>query len=198
MILNTQDVNYEMLDDADLWLLLKRGDERAYTAIYTRYHSLLYLYVYKKLQDKQEAQDVVQEVLIHIWKNRVSLPSTISLPAYLYTAVRNKAFDIFAHRKVKDKYIASLQAFIPTYSGTDYLLRENEIRSIIQREIDALPPRMKQIFELSRKNRLTNKEIAALLSLSSHTVDTQIKRALKILKKKLGPYFFIILILFEN
>lgn len=190
-------INYDELDEEDLWLLLKNGDKRAYTSIYERYHSLLYIYVHKKLQDKQEAQDVVQDVLIHLWKNRSSLPQSVSLPAYLYGAARNKAFDLFAHRQVQDKYVASLQNFIPTYSGTDYLLREKEIKSIIQREIEALPPRMQEIFQMSRRDRLTNKEIARLLSLSSHTVDTQIKRALKILKSKLGPYFWLLFILFE-
>lgn len=196
--MDAPEVNYSNLDDADLYLLLKEGDERAYTAIYERYHALLYIYVYKKLQVKQESQDVVHDVLVYLWKNRATLPESVSLPAYLYGAARNKAFDIFAHRKVQDKYVVSLQNFIPTYSGTDHLLRENEIKAIIQKEIDALPPRMREIFQLSRRERLTNKEIAQLLSLSTHTVDTQIKRALKVLKSRLGPYFWMMFLLFGN
>lgn len=196
--MNTVEVNYSMLEDSDLCLLLRNGDEKAYTAIYERYLPLLYIYGHKKLLNKQESQDIVHEVLIHLWKNRKNLPENISLPAYLYSATRNKAFDIFAHRKVEEKYIASLQNFIPLYTGTDYLLRENEIKRLIKQEIEALPPRMQEIFQLSRRDRLTNKEIADLLSLSTHTVDTQIKRALKILKGKLGPYFYLLFILFNK
>jgi len=191
-------INYRELNDSDLLLLLRNSNENAYTAIYKRYHPLLLIYIHKKLLNKQESQDVVHEVLIHLWNHRSNLPENMALPAYLYSAARNKAFDIFAHRKVEEKYLTSLQNFIPMYDGTDYLLRENEIKRLIQKEIESLPPRMQEIFQLSRRDKLTNKEIAALLSLSTHTVDTQIKRALKILKGKLGPLFFLLYIVFEK
>ncbi|MCA5005871.1 RNA polymerase sigma-70 factor [Sphingobacterium bovistauri] len=196
--MNSIAVDYSELEDSDLWLLIRRDDEKAYTTIYNRYLPLLYIYVHKKLLNKQESQDITHEVLIYLWKNRLTIPENTNLAAYLFAAARNKAFDLFAHRKVEEKYITSLQNFIPTYTGTDYLLRENEIKKLIKNEIEALPPRMQEIFQLSRRDKLTNKEIAALLSLSTHTVDTQIKRALKILKNRLGPYFFLLFLFLEK
>ncbi len=196
--MNSITVNYLELEDSDLLLLLRNDDEQAYTTIYKRYLPLLYIYVYKKLLSKVESQDISHEVLLYLWSNRANISINVSLPAYLYAAARNKAFDLFAHKKVEEKYIASLDKFIPTYTGTDYLLRENEIKQLIQREISSLPPRMQEIFKLSRRDKLTNKEIASLLSLSPHTVDTQIKRALRILKSKLGPYFFLLFLYFQK
>ncbi|MVZ61065.1 RNA polymerase sigma-70 factor [Sphingobacterium humi] len=183
---------YSDLCDADLLVILKNDNEQAYEAIYKRYHSLLFIYAHKKLLDKKEAEDVVQDVLLKLWHNRQQLDERMSLPAYLYTAVRNKAFDIFAHQQVSEKYLASLADFNPAVANTDYLLRENQLKELIQREIDALPVRMREIFQLSRRDKLSNKEIAAYLDLSPHTVDTQIKRALRLLKKRLGYYFWLL------
>src|SRR5690606_30825490 len=95
---------YKKYSDSDLLQFLKNGDERVFSEIYTRYHSLLYIYAHKKLQDKQEAQDVVHDVFITLWEKRFELRIQISLANYLYTAVRNKSLDIFAHKKVEEKY----------------------------------------------------------------------------------------------
>jgi len=187
---------YSVYTDQELATLLKEGDRYAYTEIYNRYHSLLYIYGHKKLHHKQEAQDVVQEVLINLWNKRDQL-FDISLKSYLFTAVRNKALDVFSHKKVEGKYLASLQSFIDDSKiGADYLIREKDLSAMIEKEIRALPPKMQEIFQLSRKDKLTHKEIAKLLNLSEHTVATQMKRALKILRLRLGLVVWIAMLIF--
>src|SRR5690554_245396 len=103
---------YSKLSDRDLVVLLKENDRRAFTEIYQRYHSLLYVYVHKKLHNKLEAQDVVQEALITLWDRRHKFTPRGSLSSYLYAMVRNGAFDLFTRRKVEDRYLASLQGFM--------------------------------------------------------------------------------------
>src|SRR3546814_20025173 len=103
---------YQTLTDCELISLLKEEDEKAFTEIYQRYHSLLYIYAHKKLRNKQEAQDIIQEVLITLWSKRFEFMLQSSLSSYLFTAVRNKAFDLFSHKQVEAKYITSLQNFI--------------------------------------------------------------------------------------
>lgn len=184
---------YSKLTDADLIALLREDDRHAFTEIYERYHSLLYIYANKKLHDKIESQDVVQDTLITLWHKRKDFSPNVSLAAYLYAMVRNRAFDLFSRKKVEDKYLGSLQGLIMSSTPTDFLVREKDIQTLIDKEIDALPPRMRKIFTLSRKNLLTNKEIAAMLDLSPHTVDTQIKRALKVLRLRLGMIAWLLI-----
>lgn len=187
---------YSQLTDTELSGLLKSDDRSAFTEIYDRYNSLLYIYAFKKLKDKEEAQDVIQETFIKLWNNRSSFQLSTNLAGYLYTAVRNRSFDLFAHKKISTIYINSLQDFLNhNESTTDYLIREKELTLLIEKEINNLPPKMKEIFEMSRKEFMSHKEIADKLGLSEHTVTTQIKRALRILRVKLGIIIYLMLYL---
>lgn len=190
---------YQTLSDRELTTLLQEGDEKAFTEIFERYHSLLYIYAHKKLNNKQEAQDIIQEVLTTLWTRRSDFFMQTSLSSYLFTAVRNKALDLFSHKKVEAKYLTSLQNFIDDAGiQTDFLIRENDLKNLIEKEIQSLPPRMKEVFQLSRKGRLTHKEIANLLDISEQTVSTQIKKALRILRVRLGLITFLIMLLLSK
>ncbi|MFA6945614.1 MAG: RNA polymerase sigma-70 factor [Pedobacter sp.] len=187
------------MSDRELTALLHEGDERAFTEIYERYHSLLYIYAHKKLYNKQEAQDIIHEVLTTLWTRRFDFSMQTSLPSYLFTAVRNKALDLFSHKKVEARYLASLQNFIEDAGiQTDFLIRENDLKTLIEKEIQSLPPRMKEVFQLSRKNKLTHKEIANLMEISEQTVSTQIKKALRILRVRLGLIAYLMMLLSDQ
>lgn len=190
-------IAYHTYTDQELTALLKGGDRLAFTAIYERYHSLLYIYAHKKLHDKEEAQDIIQEVLIALWNRRFDFSFDTSLKSYLFTAVRNKAFDLFTHKKVAAKYLVSLQGFIDiSTESSDFLIREKDLSALIEQEIQTLPPKMREVFELSRKGRLTHKEISRILNISEHTVATQMKRALKVLRIRLGLVAWVAMLLF--
>lgn len=188
---------YSTYTDQELTTLLKEGDSHAFTAIYERYHSLLYIYAHKKLHNKEESQDIIQDVLIALWNKRLEYSFDVSLKSYLFTAVRNKALDLFSHKKVEARYMASLQSYMDIASeSSDFLIREKDLSSLIEREIQALPPKMREIFEMSRKDKLSHKEIAKALNISEHTVATQMKRALKVLRLRLGLVVWIAMLLF--
>ena len=190
---------HQTKSDQELTTLLHEGDERAFTEIYDRYHSLLYIYAHKKLNDKQEAQDIIQEVLTTLWIRRFDFSMQTSLPSYLFTSVRNKSLDLFSHKKVEARYLASLQNFIEdTGTQTDFLIRENDLKNLIEKETQSLPPRMKEAFQLSRKDQLTHKEIANLMDISEHTVSTQIKNALRILRARLGFIIYLMMLLLNK
>lgn len=189
-------VTYNAHTDEELMVLLKEGDAMAFEAIYQRYHSLLYIYAHKKLHNKEESQDIIQDVLLTVWNKRFE-NSFDSLKSYLFTAVRNRALDLFSRRKVEEKYMSSLQSFIDiSNESADFLVRERDLSSLIEREIQALPPKMREIFQLSRKEKLTHKQIAEVLNISEHTVATQMKRALKVLRLRLGLVVWIAMLLF--
>jgi RNA polymerase sigma-70 factor (family 1) len=186
---------YQTLTDDELVSLLQEGNERAFTEIYSRYNSLMYIYAHKKLNSKEEAQDIIQEVLSNLWNKRYTLTLHTSLKSYLFTAVRNRALDLFAHRKVEEKYMISLQEFIDDSGvSADFLVREKDLKNLIEKEVQALPPRMREVFMLSREQRLSHREIGVLMTVSEQTVATQIKKALRTLRMRLGMFvsFFLI------
>jgi RNA polymerase sigma-70 factor (family 1) len=184
---------YRDLTDLELVAHLKKGDHVAYTEIFERYSSLLYSHAYKKLRNREEAQDIVQEVFTVLWTRREDIAIGNNVIGYLYTAVRNKIYNLIYHKQVESEYIVSLKEYINVeYAMTDYVIREKQLQEIIDKEVAELPPRIRQAFELSRNKYLSHKEIAEELDISPDTVTEYIKKALKILKPKIGLALFII------
>ncbi|CAM3795278.1 RNA polymerase sigma factor [Mucilaginibacter galii] len=175
--------------------LLREGNEEAYTEIYNRYKWLLHTHAYKKLGDRDAANDIVQDLFTNLWLKREDIFLNTTLSAYLYTSIRNRVLNIIEHRIVESKYMDSLSAFVKDFvPPADHLVRQNEFSAIIDKEIAALPSKMREVFELSRKSYLTHKEIAEKLGISEQTVTKQIKNALKVLRIRLGLIAYIILI----
>ena len=116
-----------------------------------------------------------------------------NLAGYLYPAIRYRIFDLFAHEKVEAKYLLSINDFISnrSISNTDHLIREKELKAHIEKEIQALPPKMRRIFEMSRKEHLSHKEIAEITETSENNVSKQIGIALKILRTKMGLLMYL-------
>jgi len=179
--------------DSELVDLLTQGDERAFSEIYQRYFGLLYLHAYKILGNEEDVKDILQDLFTTIWIRRDNLNITGELSAYLYTSVRYKIFDTLSHKKVAARYIESLNAFAEKgVMNTDYRLRERELTALIEKGISDLPEKMRHIFELSRKENYSHREIALELNLSEQTVRTQVKNALRVLRVKLGAFIFLL------
>lgn len=185
-------MHYSSLSDAELTTLLKSGDALAYTVIYNKYFDPLYIQACNKLKHKEEAQDIIHELFAHLWNKRDELVIKSNLASYLYTSVRNRILDNISHQQVESKYANSLQNFINEgYCITDHLIRERQLATLIEKGISDLPPKMREVFELSRKQKLSHKEIAQQLNLSEQTVKKQVNNALKILRVKLGTMLFL-------
>lgn len=181
------DFNYKILSDAKLVQLLQASDHNAYTEIYNRYFHLLFVHARKKLNDEDLAKDIIQEIFTKIWiKREIQLTAT-NLTGYLYTLMKNRILDLYLHQEVKTKYMRSLKSFMTTNksTATDALVREKECSAHINNEIAALPPKMRQMFDLSRTKQLSYKEIAKRLNTSENNVSKQINNGLKVLRRRL-------------
>jgi len=182
--------------DSELVQMFLSGNEDAFKEIYIRYDKLLFLYAFNKLRDENEAKDVVQDVFFWILKNRNNFVLKTTLSGYLYKSTLNKIFDIFRHKDIVKKYIEEGDYYIDVDSEeTDFLIREKDIALLIENEIAAMPPRMKEIYELKRRQYLSTKEIARQLNISENTVSNQLKKASKHLKTKLGVVIYVLYIL---
>lgn len=187
---------YGAQTDMELVKRLRDGDHHAYEVIYQQYFRLLFSFAYKKVKDKEQAKDIIQELFTNLWVKRIDLNFNTSFSGYLFTAVNNRIVDYFLHKEVEGKYVASLASFLSTdHSKPDHQIREKQLAAQIEYEIQQLPDKMKEIFELSRKQFLSHREIAEKLGISEKTVNRQVSNALLRLKMKLGLAVFVILLL---
>lgn len=182
--------------DTELFDLIKEGNAIAFAEIYDRYWALLYRHAYRLIKDQDLAQDVVQEVFVNLWDKINTIDLQVSKSSYLYTAVRNKVLNLIQRDKVKNNYIESFANFVASSEAiTDYRLRERLLKEKIEKEVAALPSKMRQVFEMSRIQNMSHKQIAEELNLSDKTVKKQMSNAIKILRLKLGGFLILSILL---
>ncbi|MDX2302809.1 MAG: RNA polymerase sigma-70 factor [Microscillaceae bacterium] len=163
---------------------LRKGDEQAFQQIYLHYWKELFAYAFNILRNQALCEDVIQDVFIAVWINRQDT-QILNLKAYLYHAVRNKALSQL--RKVK---LTGLQQEVieklSLNESADQALHLKDIEQSIRQAADKLAPRCREIFFLSRFDRLSNQEIAQKLSISLRSVENQLSIALKYLREQVN------------
>lgn len=181
--------NYKTYTDTELLALCKAGDKAGFSELYDRYWAPLYRHAHRLLKDKIAAQDVVQEVFVNLWDKIPALDLKGPLSSYLYAIVRNSILNLLQKEKMHKEYIRSFVHFMEKSEAiTDHPLREKMLREKIEREVAHLPAKMRRIFEMSRMQHLSYREIAKELELSDKTVKKQVSNTLKILRVKLNGF----------
>jgi RNA polymerase sigma-70 factor (ECF subfamily) len=190
-----KNAHYSTLNDSTLIECLLKGDELAFAEIYSRYKTVLFLHARRMLQDDEQARDVVQEIFTTIWIKKEELKVITSLKSYLFTSVKHKILNLLLHQKHVEKH---MQAMLGVYNAgsfvTDLAVQEKEMAQLIEAEIQNLPARMREVFILSRREELSNKEIAQRMGIAEETVKKQIVYALKILRVKLKVVSFLLIL----
>jgi RNA polymerase sigma-70 factor (family 1) len=191
-------IEYKALSDSELAMLFKQRDRKAFEEIYRRYWHPLFLHAYHILDDEDEAQDIVQDLFIAFWNKPFTDQIHTSLKSYLYVTVRNKVLNHIRKNRIKDNFIQFLSTKLTEKDfNTVNDIELKELTVLIDQEIDLLPPRMKQVFEMSRKEFLTHKEIAERLGTSEETVKKQITNSLKLLRVKFDQNIFLAALIAE-
>ena len=160
---------------------------------YLRFNSFAFNYLF----DKNECEDIVQDVFITFWEQKKTFPNLISLKAYFYTSIRNMCLNRIKHDLVKRKYF---QESVNKIDTTEYFLEgilRKEANGIIYDEINKLPFMEKKVLLLSLKE-YSNEEIATELKIKVNTVKTHKSRAYRVLRKRLGNIIFLLLTLNKN
>ncbi|TRX59228.1 RNA polymerase sigma-70 factor [Fulvivirga sp. M361] len=182
-------------NESRLIILLKKGDSRAFEQIYNLYWESLYAIGCNRLQSQAEVEDVIQELFTGIWNKRQSLEIRDGLKVYIYTAMKYKVIDHIRKRKLNQVNLDHAQStcWVST-NNTSEVLSFNELYGRFKVGIENLPDRCKLVFKMSREMDMSSDEIAKELDLSKRTVETQIYKALKYLRKDLSDYTVIFLI----
>lgn len=172
--------------EQNLVILLREGNNEAYTEIYNRYFQLMFKFAYRKLQDEEQAKDFVQELFATLWHKLKKVLPEGNLVQFLYIKLRSSILNHYAHQGVVTKYIDFLANFANTIANNaDHKVRENQLQGYIDRQISKLPPQMRKIFKMSREEELGNREIASKLGTTESNISKQIGGAKKILGKKM-------------
>jgi RNA polymerase sigma-70 factor (ECF subfamily) len=187
---------YSTYTDQELILLLKEGDELAFTEIYRRHWHMLYLHAWKVLNDKDNAKDLVQDFFFAFWEKSAALDLKTNLKGYLYRGITNRVLNALRKQKTNNDFIDLIAAGMDEADNTTVeTIDEHQLLALIDAELNQLSPRSREIFEMSRKDFLSNKEIAERLNMTEEAVKKQVQRAVKTLRLKLGHYSGLSLLL---
>jgi RNA polymerase sigma-70 factor (family 1) len=188
--------DFNTLGEDELINLLQQDKLGAFKEIYTRYWKQLYSEAYKRLKNKEMAEEIVQEVFTSLWHKRGALNITQTLGGYLFTSVSNLVIDQYRKDLVRARYKESFKlVYSETDNSTEDAILVKELEHTIENEVNSLPDKCRSVFELSRVEHKTNKEIACELGISEKTVEHHITKALKHIRLGLGNYLSIIIIL---
>ena len=181
----------------DLLLIegLGRRDKVIFDYIFNYYYSSLCAFAMQYLHDRDAVEDLVQDFFVTVWLEAPRMQISTSLKSYLFAGVKNRCLDSQKHHKVTEKYKAFILFAAENEDNSfDHYFAESELRQAIEKSMSKLPPRCREIFELSRLNNLSNQEISDKLGISKRTVELQISNSLKILRKELVEFLPIWLI----
>ena len=179
-----------MLNELIILAKIREGDIKAFEEVFRRYYSPLCWYAAGITGDVESAEEIVEELFYILWKNREQLQVFQSLKSYLYRAVRNEAVQYCEHREVKERYRASVRTESePEYShDPQWQMEYEELQALIQRALDRLPVRRRQIFNMHRTRGMKYAEIAVSLSLSVKTVEAEMAKVLRTLRSEIDNY----------
>ena len=174
--------------DEELFKAVKRNDKKAFNLLYERYWVLIYKKAFSYLHDADACMAIVNDIFVNIWEKREAL-NIITVKNYLTSAARYRVYNfVKANHASPLTYVEDYQKFDDlsvVYNHAESNIQAIELTSDLEKLLDKLPARCKEIFLLSRVNNLTNTEIADKLSISKRAVENQISLALRFLK----PYF---------
>ncbi|MEM1134431.1 MAG: RNA polymerase sigma-70 factor [Bacteroidota bacterium] len=185
------------MNKADILLfnLIRDGDVSAFEKLFNAYYPLLCIYAKKKVGDLDEARDIVQDVFVKVYHDRDKLAIDTSIKAYLYKAVHNASLNRIKQIKIHKYHHEYIKNQTPFSEDQDTMIKA-ELEEKIWQIIQSLPDKCRRIFEMNRFEGKKNKEIAENLGISIRTVETQISKALKILRKHLPSFLLTLLTLY--
>jgi len=177
----------DLTNEKELLTLLRDGDEAAFTQIYNLYWKKCFFTAAQKLQDLPEAEEVVQDIFLDLWKRREELNITTRLSSYLAVCVKYKVINLLSKRHLALKY---LQHTAVTGRGselsTEEVLRLRELKNQLMKETSRLPEKCRMVFQMSREEGFSQKQIAHRLNISEKTVESHLSRALRSLRTGLS------------
>lgn len=180
---------YRKFCDEELVIFLMEGDEQAFTELYRRHWQNLFNTVYKRLQNLEQSQDIVQNIFADLWERRGQV-NIENIQAYLHTAVRYQVFKHVNRQSDSCGFLNDFEEKLAASCQTDEGILENEALDLLKFWIAALPPKRREIFLLHYMEDFPTYEIASQLDISQKTVQNQLNTAAHTLRSQLKKILF--------
>ena len=195
--------NSDKISDATLIEAVKIDDHYAFDQLFHKYGPMLYAFVASILKDEPESEEVVQDIFLKIWEKRKELQTGLSFKSYLFTIAYNATKKVYRQKLLDNKYKQEAAIMMGQDSSSDLSVVEyRNLLDYVDTIINRLPPARREIFIMSKKDDLTNAEIANMLNISEQTVKNQLVAARKFLiseagKDKYEPGFLFFSLFFK-
>ncbi len=188
-------MNLKSLPDELLLIRLRTGDEAAFREIYQRYWKKLYTIARRKIESLDAVEELVQDIFLKVWERRREL-RVERLDAYLFTAVRYATINHIKSTLVHEKYANYAYAHLPEASSTtEEQMDLDELIEEVEKQVNGLPEKTRQIFRLNRLEYLSIKEVSAQLNVPERTVEYHLSQAIKSLRIYFRDYIMTGLLL---
>ena len=181
-------------DKSDI-IALKEGNIKAYESLFKQYYAALVVFAGKYVHELDVAREIVQDLFVRLYEKRHNLSIDVSVKSYLYRSVYNSCMNHIHQRNIREKHIKTMAQEKEEVDYPEDDMNTVDLQKKIFDNIEKLPAKCRQIFKMNRFEGLKNEEIAQTLNLSKRTVETQISKALKILRSKLSDDAFMAVVL---
>lgn len=181
------------INEESYWQQMAQGDKKAYEHVFRSYYELLCRFAYTLVRDKDEAEEVVQNLFYNVWAKRESLQVQTSVKAYLYRAVRNDCLNRLKHDQVRMSYASDYRHTAPVSGNGLESLEAKELSRHITTALETLPPQCGEVFRLSRFEHLSYAEIGERLQISVKTVENHMGKALRKMREQLKDYLCLLI-----
>ncbi len=178
-------IAYANYTDTELTALISQGDKPAFGELYNRYWLELYDKAYQRLKNKEQVEDIIQDVFVKLWIKRAEMHIQ-NAQAYLHTAIRFRVLN-YVERSTGPKSFLDPFDSIAYSPAADELIIEKELLALVQAYIEALPDKRRKIFLMHVKENLSTREIAERLNISQKTVQNQLATSMHGLHQKIAP-----------
>lgn len=180
--------------ESDLLLLVSKGNEVAFRKIFDQYSNKLYNYVLRLTGKEELSEEIMMDTFLKVWVNREALTEIVRFDAYLYTLVRNQAFNALKRLALEGQLVRSLSAHQSYFNeDTEETVVYNDYHRLLNQAVSKLPPRQKLVYTLSRDKGLKYDEIALKLNLSKNTVKSHLKKAMSTLRTVFTHYMAVMI-----
>lgn len=176
------------MEDQELLAKVKAGEEGAFDEVFRLWYPTLVRVAAALVHDHDAAEEVAQDVMHELWRRREALDSSVSLRAYLLRSIRNRSLNHLRHLRVRRESETEIEALYDAPLRADQPIIAKELADAVQVAFEDLPPRCREIFELSRIHGLKYAEIAESLGISQKTVEAQMGKALRVMRERLAPW----------
>jgi len=183
-----------IFEDQEITALLSSDPHKAFTLVYDKYWLAVYDFAYLRIKDHALAENIVQDVFISFWQSILSIDYAAGVAPYLFGAARNRVYSNIKKLGLHHIYLEQVSiASTLTTDNPEDIFQAKELQNKLDDTIERLPAQSRKVFLLSRKDGLTNAQIAERLNISPRTVETHLHNSLKFLRSCMKSELLILI-----